>query len=218
MDAGAAGPVDLRVESGELVLVHVPRAPVATTLCDAAMGLAAVSEGELRFEGRRWDERSPVERGAARFRIGRVYERTEWIANLNVDENVLLPAFHHTSRPEADLVAAALELAGAFGLEDLPSARPDRMDARQLRIAAMVRAFLGAPQLVLLERPLRGGVVDLARALLETVRASCARGSGVLWFTAERELFDSAETGADRRYLWGRQGPERLDSSAGAPS
>lgn len=192
--------IELSLTAGQLVLLECGRGPAAFPLADAALGLTRAARGVVRFEGVDWRERSAVQAAASRHAIGRVYAGTEWVSNLNVDENVILGCCHHTSRPEAQVVDEALALAARFGLDGLSSRRPELVPHDELRACALVRAFLGSPRLLVLERPLRG-VNGLRAPLLEALREARRSGAAVLWLTGDRTLFESDETGADLRYV-----------------
>jgi len=203
--------VDLDLAPGGLALVQVPRGPGAATLGEAAVGLLAPFKGLVRFMGSVWSDVSGARAIELRSAIGRVYEQTEWVSNLNVDENVILASCHHGSRPEEEIVDEALGLAQGFGLSELSSSRPDLVGHSELRACALVRAFLGEPTLLVLERPLRGVADQLFKPLVKEVSRARARGAGVLWMTPEERVLDSGELQADVRYVLeagGLRGPE----------
>ena len=128
---------------------------------------------------------------ALRAIIGRVHDRAEWIPNLDLDENVLLAQRHHTSRGEREIREEAAGLARGFGLETLPARRVHLVGRRDLAAAACVRAFLGGPVLVMLDRPARGMSGSLRPALVETVASARRRGAAVVWITDDPGVWES---------------------------
>jgi phospholipid/cholesterol/gamma-HCH transport system ATP-binding protein len=78
---------------------------------------------------------------------------------------------------------AAAELARSFGLPGLPLVRPGALTEADLARAACVRAFLGAPRLVLLESPVQEQFDDLIPPLLDAVAAARDRGAAAIWLT-----------------------------------
>jgi phospholipid/cholesterol/gamma-HCH transport system ATP-binding protein len=180
--------VTLRLAPGELALVRLERGVVRLPLADAAGGLAENYEGTAAFLGREWRSVAPGEGAALRGRIGRVFDAvgavgTGWVNSLDVDENIMLSQRHHTRRPTADIEAEAAKLARMFGLPGLPRGRPAQMRLPDLQRAACVRAFLGTPDLVLLERPAQGVYPDIMPPLINAVRSARARGAAVVWLT-----------------------------------
>jgi phospholipid/cholesterol/gamma-HCH transport system ATP-binding protein len=182
--------VSLRLGPGELALVRLERGVVRLPLADAAEGLAEHYDGTAAFLGRDWRSVSAGEGAALRGRIGRVFDAvgvgaagTGWVSHLDVDENVMLARRHHTRRPSSEIEAEAAKLARMFGLPGLPRGRPSQTRPPDLQRASCVRAFLGTPDLILLERPAQGVYPEVMPALINAVRSARGRGAAVVWLT-----------------------------------
>lgn len=182
--------VSLRLGAGELALVRLERGAVRLPLGDAAEGLADLHDGTAAFLGKDWRDVPAGEASALRGRIGRVFDAVGvgatgigWVANLDVDENVMLAQRHHTRRPSPEIEAEAAKLARMFGLPGLPRGRPGQTRVPDLQRAACVRAFLGAPELILLERPAQGVFPEIMPPLINAVRSARNRGAAVVWLT-----------------------------------
>lgn len=170
--------VSLSVGPGERLLIRLEPGMPSWPLGDVIQGLVEPDEGRVFFEGKTWRQRTPDDAAAARARIGRVYEQSLWISNLDVDENLRLAPRHHTHRPDKEIEAEAVRWARALGLEDLPRMRPARARSRDLRVAEWVRALIGARSLLLLERPLRGAYPERAGLLAAAARE---QGAAIIW-------------------------------------
>lgn len=179
--------VSLRLQRGALALVRLEPGQLRTPLADAAQGLAEALHGSVHFLGESWSALSPAARLAARAKIGRVFEEPAWISELDMDENITLAQEHHSRRPLAQIREDASELAQRFSLPGLPLGKPSRMRAPDLRRAALVRALLGTPALLILERPTSGVYPEIMPALMASVGAARARGAAVLWTTDNPE-------------------------------
>ncbi|MFT6107362.1 MAG: phospholipid/cholesterol/gamma-HCH transport system ATP-binding protein [Planctomycetota bacterium] len=190
--------VQLVVEPGELVLIELDRRTPRLPLLDAALGLEEPTQGEVLIEGKSWRDHSPAEAAKARSRIGCVFDRAEWVANLELDKNILLAGQHHRRGLGETLREEATAWGVRFGLESLPEARPHDLPEHVLRRAACVRAFLGAPRLIFLENPTRGIYPNLVEPLLRAVEEARAGSAGVVWTTASRPVIDQIEPVADQ--------------------
>lgn len=168
---------------------------------DAADDFSRIGmDGTVAFEGVPWSDRSAHEGLACRGRIGWVLTQPAWVNNLSVLENVLLKSLHHTRVRRSKLLAEAQELAYAVGLGEIPARRMSSLSRSELRRAEWVRAFLGRPTLVMLQRPLGGIEREHWGALVELVRRFLASGTAVLWLSddgAEQRLVGELAT---RRY------------------
>ncbi|MCO5068063.1 MAG: hypothetical protein M9910_05155 [Kiritimatiellae bacterium] len=188
--------LSLRLEPGELCLIAPPPGRFATPIADLACGIVEPEQGVVVFDGVEWTARSPLEASAARGRVGRVFERSGWLSNLDMDENITLAQRYHRSRELHEALQEAQSLASELGLGELPQGRPAHVGREELLKAQWVRALLGKPALLLLERPLR----DLAPAegapFVQAVNRLREReGSAVIWITG---TFDRMEDSALR--------------------
>lgn len=177
-------PFDLELAAGDLALVEVPNPAWAAEFADLCTGLIRLAQGSVRFLGRDWGAMPATLAAALRGRIGRVHGRGAWIGFAGTDLNILLPQLHHTRRPLGVLRDAAAELARTFGLPGLPLLRPEVMSSADLARAALVRAFLGEPRLVLLERPVQVQLADLMAPVLNALAATRDRGAAAVWLTS----------------------------------
>jgi phospholipid/cholesterol/gamma-HCH transport system ATP-binding protein len=184
--------VSFRLQKSELMLVRLEAGHISLQLADVAQGLIEPMQGSVSFLGDRWSVLSDKARLAARARIGRVFEEPGWISELDMDDNITLLQRHHTRRPESAIRDEASELARLFSLPGLPQGRPSDMRAPDLRRAACVRAFLGQPELLILERPTAGVYPEIMPALMASVRAARLRGAAVLWTTDDSEVWNDA--------------------------
>jgi len=199
-------PLTLSLGPGELMLVETEDARSAGALADCCCGLAAPAAGMVRFEGRHWAALPGQVAEALQGRVGRVLSAGGWLPHLTVAENVLLPLLFHTPVAERLVLEQAAELACRFGLPGLPLGQPGTLPpADQLR-AACVRAFLGAPLLLLLELGFEETLpAEMLPPLLDALGAARARGAGCLWFTGLPRLLRDPAIPAARRILLGRR-------------
>jgi phospholipid/cholesterol/gamma-HCH transport system ATP-binding protein len=187
------GNLVLSLARGELVVVFLEKEPARTLLSDAAEGLVAPTQGVVAFLGEDWQTMTPDRVAQQRGRIGRLFEGECWLSDLDVDQDVTLAQRHHTRRPRKEIEAEAIQLCQVFGLTDLPRGRSSSVPSQDLQKAVCVRAFLGAPVLLLLENPAFGPDADLIAPLLQSVHAARQRGAAVLWTTDQLEVWNNPE-------------------------
>jgi phospholipid/cholesterol/gamma-HCH transport system ATP-binding protein len=191
---------NLSLASGDLTVVLWEKEEVRPPLADAAEGLVAPVRGTVTFLGEDWQTMTADRAAAQRGKIGRVFEGESWLSDLNVDQNVTLAQRHHTCRPVKEIEQEATQLCRVFGLAGLPRGRPSNARWQDLQKAACVRAFLGAPILILLENPTVGIYADVIAPLVNTVRDARERGAAVLWTTNELQVWNNPELHATARW------------------
>src|SRR5262245_54788906 len=162
---------------GDFAMVEPGDVARAAEFADACVGLAEPVAGRVRFLGVDWAELGVEAAAALRSRIGRLVAAGAWIPGLDMTENVLLPQLHNTRRPLAELRAEAARLAAQFGLPGLPAMRPAELPPGDLQRAGLVRAFLGRPRLVILERATEGVYPEILGPLINAIREARMRGA-----------------------------------------
>jgi phospholipid/cholesterol/gamma-HCH transport system ATP-binding protein len=180
---GAASAVALDFELGhrEVALIEIDDDGDAAGFLDLCLGLVQPRHGEVSCLGRTWSAQTYHEMLAHRGRIGTLVGTQAWPAHLPVAEVTLAPRLYHTEQPVDEAIAAATELARHFGLPGLPAGGPETVHLDDLVRAACVRAFLGAPELVLIADAAVDGMAQLGVALAQSIGAVQDRGGSVLW-------------------------------------
>ena len=191
--------VSLELKAGELWLVRIEREDERVPLADAAEGLVPPTQGSIAFLGEDWRSMSADHAAARRGTIGRLFEDEGWISDLDVDQNITLSQRHHTRRSEEEILDEAVKFARLFGLPGLPRGRPASVRRPDLRKAACIRAFLGQPKLIILERPERGVYADLIAPLVNAVQSARRRGAAILWTASDLRLWQNPAVGATSR-------------------
>lgn len=198
--------INFRLMRGELVLVDARHAARPAWLADLCCGLVPLAGGSAHFLGRAWSAMPPDFAAALRGRIGRVFLSASWIGFMDVATNILLPQLHHTRDDPIALRERATALCCAFGLPGLPLVRPGELAAGDLARAACARAFLGDPELLLLESPVQGRYTDLVPRLLGALAPARDRGAAAIWFTRSDIVWRDASFPATRRLRLGERG------------
>jgi phospholipid/cholesterol/gamma-HCH transport system ATP-binding protein len=205
-ELGVNAPMSLRLLPGECALIEAAADQQLPAFADLCSGLAELRSGRVRFLGRDWSSLPHSYAAALRSRIGRYFAAGGWLPFLNLETNILLPALHHTRRHRDELRREALALAEEFGLPGVPLGHPGELGATDLGRAALVRAFLGEPLLMLLEEPTEGPLEPLLPAVLNRAAMARDRGSAIVWLTRSRSPGDDPSFPRSQRLRLGDQG------------
>jgi phospholipid/cholesterol/gamma-HCH transport system ATP-binding protein len=192
--------VSLDIKPGELALVQRDARIHNSVLFDLVQGLRSPDRGQVEFRGRDWSSLSIFDAARQRGWIGRVFETIGWISNLDVHENIVLSQRHHTSRPDRDIMQEATALVRDAGFSEMPSCRPHLLRRDELMRAQWVRAFLGRPALVLLERPELDVHHDDLERLAQMIAAGRAGGTAVVWLSPSPALWQELDLEKTRRF------------------
>lgn len=149
----AVASVDLAVPEGELWVLQGPSGSGKTTLLGLMGGMVAPTSGHVEIHGENVTHlRDHHRTRVRRERVGFVFQELQLIAGMSVRENVLLPLVPSGGAPKS-AHARAEELLTRFGLEKEIDARAERLSGGQRQRAAIARALILDPSIILLDEP-----------------------------------------------------------------
>jgi len=183
--------ITLAVEAGGLAMVLLEKERTYLPLGDLAVGTLAPDAGRVKFRGVDWVDMGPDAAGDLRGHIGRVFEGSPWLESVEVSRNIMLAQLHHTRLPLVDITRQAADLSRSFGLPGLPLHYPSTVHGKDMARAACARAFMGQPELLVLERPTTGVYPEILPALVNMLRSARDRGAAVLWLTDNQGVWDN---------------------------
>ncbi|ARK04161.1 hypothetical protein B8281_04815 [Cellulosimicrobium sp. TH-20] len=175
-----------------------------TTLLHCLSGILVPSSGAVAVTGHVITGMTTEERSAIRRRhVGMVFQFSELIAELTLLENVSLP-LELLGSPRRVATRTARDLLGELGISQLAQRYPAQVSGGQAQRAAVARALIHEPSVVLADEPT--GALDAAtggRVLELLLDAARSRGAAVVLATHDAavaaladRVVDMAEIGA----------------------
>jgi ABC-type lipoprotein export system ATPase subunit len=146
--------IDLDVAPGRFAAVIGRSGSGKSSLMAMIGGLSRPSAGEVLVDGT--DIWSLSDKKLAAFRNGRIgfiFQFASLLPTLRLIDNVALPALLGRSRADGDIYAKSATLLGRLGLGDHLDAYPAEVSAGEQRRAAIARALINDPALVLADEP-----------------------------------------------------------------
>jgi putative ABC transport system ATP-binding protein len=139
------------VAQGEHWLILGPSGSGKTTLLHILAGILTPSEGSVAIAGQDLDKLPSSERDRFRGRhIGIVFQRLHLIASLTVLDNLLLAQYLASATQD---LQGARALLTSLGLADKANSRPHALSFGQSQRAAVARAVVNKPLLILADEP-----------------------------------------------------------------
>jgi NitT/TauT family transport system ATP-binding protein len=136
----ALGCVSIDIRQGEFVSLLGPSGCGKTTLLRIVAGLEEASTGHINLHGRGLDG------------LGFVFQRDVLLNWRTIIENVLLP-IEFKGKRSTDYRDRAIELLGIFGLRGFENKRPWELSGGMRQRAAICRALIDEPELLLMDEP-----------------------------------------------------------------
>lgn len=184
----------IEIGAGEMVGLAGRNGAGKTTVMRAIMGLAPLTKGALTLDG---DDiaKSPSHRRTA-LGVGYMPETRGLIADLTVEENILLPTWVTKGVDGPARLAVVYEIMPE--LADMAQRKALLLSGGQQKMAALGRALTVGTRLLLLDEPFEGVAPALAQRLSEVISGLKSAELSILMSVSE---LTHSETRFDR--VWG---------------
>ncbi|MFH1412165.1 MAG: ABC transporter ATP-binding protein [Candidatus Omnitrophota bacterium] len=154
---------ELLVEKGERVYIHGPSGAGKSTLLHILGGLAKPTSGKVMFEDKDMYSLGDRKRSRVRNRhFGFVFQFYHLLPELNVIENVMLPAMMKGGKSRSAIRRSAKELLGRVGMWERAEHRPGEISGGEAQRTAIARALINGPAVLLCDEP--SGNLDSKRS------------------------------------------------------
>ena len=149
----ALSDVSFSVEEGEYVAVMGESGSGKTTLLNIIAALDKPTDGEVYLNGRRFSDIKEAE--IAKFRrehLGFVFQEFNLLDNFSIKDNILLPLVL-AGRQYHEMDKRLTPVARKLGISEILSKYPYEVSGGQKQRAAVARAIITDPQLILADEP-----------------------------------------------------------------
>jgi ABC-type lipoprotein export system ATPase subunit len=187
--------VTLQIDSGQFIALRGKSGCGKSTLLLASGGLLRPDSGNVSIDGTDVYRMSPDQRAAFRAgRIGFVFQQFHLVPYLSVLDNVLAARLGmNDDRPSVPRERAE-HLINQLGLSGRRNHRPGELSTGECQRAALARAMLNQPTLVLADEPTGNLDGENAEIVLKHLAEFAASGGAILLVTHD----DRAAGFADR--------------------
>lgn len=145
--------ISFSVEKGEYVAIMGESGSGKTTLLNLLASVDRPTDGEIRLNGK--NTGSIKERELARFRrehLGFVFQDFNLLDTFSLEDNIFLPLVL-AGKKYPEIAPKLQEVAGRLGIADLLKKYPYEVSGGQKQRAAVARAMITVPDIILADEP-----------------------------------------------------------------
>lgn len=156
--------IDLEIEKGQLVTLLGPSGCGKSTLLRCLAGLESVTSGKIFLDGKDITETEPKKRD-----IGMVFQQYSLFPNLTVEQNIAF-GLKLKKYPKREIEEKVKKIMDIVGLKEKAGQYPSQLSGGQQQRAALARAIVTEPKVLLLDEPLSAIDALLRRSLQMEIR------------------------------------------------
>ncbi len=146
--------LELTVEHGESIAIIGPSGSGKTTLLNLIGALDRPDKGAVYFEGHNISEMGAQELSAFRSeKTGMIFQLHHLLPQLSLWENVLLPTLIDKKFQSDEVIERGKRLIERVGVAAVARQKPAELSGGECQRAAVVRALINKPRLILADEP-----------------------------------------------------------------
>ncbi|HEV2331264.1 MAG TPA: ATP-binding cassette domain-containing protein [Verrucomicrobiae bacterium] len=141
--------IDFEVKPGEIFVIMGPSGSGKSVLLKHLIGLEPPDGGEILINGESLQSEQTLEK----YRLAMVFQSGALLNSLTVGENVGLYLVEHRLKPPAEIATIVSQKLRDVGLADAAEKTPAELSGGMKKRAAIARALVTEPQLILYDEP-----------------------------------------------------------------
>ena len=186
------------ISKGEMVAVMGPSGSGKSTLLYNLSGMDKPSGGKVWLTGQEITTLSENEKAKIRLnRIGFVFQQMNMMENLNLIDNILLPAIHANSlrkkdkksrKEKSELEKEAKNLMKKFSIENLEKRRITEVSGGQLQRACICRSMINQPEIIFADEPTGALNKSASEEVMDSLKMLNHEGTTIFMVTHDSRM------------------------------
>ncbi len=192
--------VSFSLPQGSFHFLTGPSGSGKTTLIKLCYAALRASAGQIRVFGK---DAATLDRDGVAFlrrNVGVVHQDCKFLDHLSVTENIALPTLV-SGQKGAKTVGNLNDLLQWVGLTDVANSLPPSLSGGERQRAALARALINAPDIILADEPTGNVDWEMSQRLLKLLVELNKMGKTVLLATHDMALIRAAKTQVQARVL-----------------
>ena len=179
--------ISFEIKEGEMVAVMGPSGSGKSTLLYNVSGMDDPDTGEVMLgdtviTGMNEDEKAELRLK----RMGFVFQQMNVLENLNIIDNIVLPAVHADRKHKKEYYERAMALMDGFHIGDLAERKTSEVSGGQLQRACICRSMLLEPEIIFADEPTGALNQTAATEVIDAFLKINRDGTTILMVTHDR--------------------------------
>lgn len=179
--------VSLQLHKGEVIVLIGPSGCGKSTFLRCMNGLEQIQAGQVILHGEVLTQ-GRTDWSKIRQKIGMVFQNYELFPHMSVLDNVILGPVKVQGRDKKEVIQEAEKLLERVGLLDKKDAYPRQLSGGQKQRAAIVRALILKPEILLFDEVTAALDPEMVREVLDVILELAAGGYTMLIVTHEMQF------------------------------
>ncbi len=181
--------VSIEINEGEFIAIMGPSGSGKSTLLYALSGMDQVDNGSVIFDSKELSELNEEKLSAIRrTKMGFVFQQPTMLKNLNILDNIILPAMRNNQKNGVKIVEKARELMKSLGIGELESRDITQVSGGQLQRAGICRALLNHPKIIFGDEPTGALNSKSSQEIMDLFSEIHARGTTIMFVTHDAKV------------------------------
>ena len=181
--------IDCEVREGEMTAIMGPSGSGKSTLLYNVSGMDKPDEGEVCLGDTDITGLSEDEKAELRLnRMGFVFQHMNMLDNLNIIDNIVLPAVHADRKRKKDHYIKAKALMDSFHIGGLAERRVNEVSGGQLQRACICRSMMLDPEIIFADEPTGALNQTAASEVMEAFAGINREGTTILMVTHDSRV------------------------------
>ena len=192
--AKALDRVNVEITKGELVAVMGPSGSGKSTLLFALSGMDDISDGSVKFGDTELSKLRENELAdVRRTKMGFIFQQPTMLKNLNLLDNILLPAVRDGKKDTVALGQRAKALMQKTGIDGLENRDTTEVSGGQLQRAGICRALINEPEILFADEPTGALNSKSAEEIMGLLVGINREGTSILLVTHDAKIAAHAD-------------------------
>lgn len=146
--------ISFQVQAGEFLTVMGPSGSGKSTLLYCVSGMDSIDSGQVVLDGQEISDLSEEEASKLRLiKMGFIIQSPTMLKNLNIIDNIVLPAFKNGKEDKKAIYEKARELMEATSIGSLTERTINKVSGGELQRASICRAMINQPAIIFGDEP-----------------------------------------------------------------